>query len=77
MGRRGMVSREPADVFSNADVNVRQRGGEGWYFAFESHGYGAVACVSVIDGTRLSRSKRGRPWIRGDCVCQGILRPLY
>lgn len=64
----GMVSREPA---GRADVNVRQRGGEGEKFAFESHGYGAVACATVIDGTRLSRSKGRRPWIRGDYVCQG------
>ena len=62
MGRGGMRARRR---FSNADVNVRQRGGEGANFVFESHGCGAVACVSVIDGTRLSRSKGGRPWIRG------------
>lgn len=72
MGRRGeWVSREPADVFSNADVKGA-RGRERGDVVFESHECGAVACASVIDRTRLSRSKGQRPWIRG-----GILRPLY
>jgi hypothetical protein len=56
---------ESPPTFFECGRKGRQREGEGGNFMFESHGYGAVACTSVIDGTRLSRSKGGRSWIRG------------